>query len=374
MTNRVDIHRYEFVDSLRGLAILLVIVTHVASISRPSLPILRLMAARGAYGVQLFYIVSALTLFLSMHQRTRVEARPVLNFFIRRIFRIVPLFYLSVLVYALIEGNGPSYWAPNGLSWWHYVSTLLFLNGWHPETINAVVPLGWSIAIEMTFYPLIPYLYQKVRNIGAAVFFVVASLVLQSILVLIYKPILLKIATGYTVEAYFYLWFFAQLPIFGLGILVYLVLRDQPMQNKNLGAALILTFLFMYMAFLQTSSHVNAIPDHFFYGLAFATLTLGLCFNPLKLFVNPFTQWAGKVSYSMYLVHFIFLPYLRVWLPLEGLGKTAQFALHFLALLFISSAISLLTYHFIEVPGMKLGKRLVRKMEDVNSPVSDLTA
>jgi peptidoglycan/LPS O-acetylase OafA/YrhL len=363
MVQRAEINQYEFIDALRGLAILLVVITHVASIAPPSLPVFRLIAANGAYGVQLFYVISALTLFLSTDQRSHLEKNPIRNFFIRRIFRIVPLFYLSVIAYTIVFGTGPNYWAPSGLEWWHYALTLLFLNGWHPEAINAIVPLGWSIAIEMTFYPLIPFLYKMVKDAAGAIALIVASLILQIVLVAIYKPFLMQYATGYIVQAYFYLWFFAQLPVFGLGILAYQILRNRPAQNKSLGGALVFLFLFMYGAFLQTHTYGDFIPAHFFYGIAFIVLTLGLYFNPIKVFVNPFTRWIGKISYSLYLVHYIFLPYLREWIILEVFGKTMQFALYVIFLLAISSGISYITYRFVELPSMDLGKKLIGKLE-----------
>lgn len=371
MKQRTEINQYEFIDALRGIAILLVVLTHISSIVNPSLSVVRLFVTRGIYGVQLFYVVSALTLFLSMDQRSQIEKRPTLNFFIRRIFRIVPLFYLAVIAYTINMGTGPNYWAPSGIDWWQYLLTLLFLNGWHPEAINAIVPLGWSIAIEMTFYPLIPFLYEKIKDIGGVLVFIVASLILQVILVAVYKPILMQYVTGYIVQAYFYLWFFAQLPIFGLGILAYQILRNQrPASNKSLGGALLLAFVFMFIAFLKINTYMSLMPIHFFYGIAFVILTAGLYFHSSRLFVNPLTRWIGKISYSLYLVHFILLPYVKNWIDLGPyFGKTVQFALYFIIVLVVSSGISFMTYRFIEIPGMNLGKKLIRKLESRDSQV-----
>ena len=36
------------------------------------------------------------------------------------------------------------------------LSTAFFLHGLHPEAINSVIPGGWSIAVEMTFYLFFP--------------------------------------------------------------------------------------------------------------------------------------------------------------------------------------------------------------------------
>lgn len=367
MEQRAEINQYEFIDALRGIAILLVIVFHVATLWRPSLPFLRSIAGNGAFGVQLFYIVSALTLFLSLDQRTRAEKRPTLNFFIRRLFRIVPLYYLAIFAYSLQMGTGPNYWAPNGIKWWHYALTLSFLNGWHPEAINAIVPLGWSIAIEMTFYPLIPFLYRTIKDASSAIFFILASLSLQVALAQVYKPFLLQHVTGYVVQPYLYMWFFAQLPVFGIGILLYQIIRNQPGRNYRLGSALVILSVFLYIVFMQTTTYLNVMPPHFLYGMAFVALLFGLYFNPAYLLVNPLTRWFGKISYSLYLVHFILIPYLNTLIPLgETVGKTTQFTIYFILLLALSSGISYITYRLIELPGMELGKKLIRKLENTS--------
>ncbi len=366
MKNQAEINRYEFIDALRGFAILLVIFTHTTLIVNPSLPLLRLIASRGVYGVQLFYIVSALTLFLSTDQRRQSEKNPTRNFFIRRFFRIAPLFYLAVIFYTLKFGTGPNYWAPKGIGWLQYSLTVLFLNGWHPEAINAIIPLGWSIAVEMTFYLMIPYLYKTLKDKGATLIFIIVSLILQKILTTIYEPFLLQYFLGYLVHRYFDLWLFSQLPIFGMGILAYQILRQREQtHNKILGGSLILTALFMFSAFLEVNSYLNLIPIYVFYGIGFLAFTLGLYFYPNRFFVNPITRWIGKVSYGLYFIHYPVLLQIKHWFPLDAyFGKTTQFAVYFIAALIVSSGIAALTYQFIEVLGMNLGKRLIRKLEN----------
>ena len=59
--------RYPYMDALRGIAILLVIMYHTTLFMAHDAPnILYRISGEGARGVQLFFILSALALFLSL--------------------------------------------------------------------------------------------------------------------------------------------------------------------------------------------------------------------------------------------------------------------------------------------------------------------
>ena len=58
------------------------------------------------------------------------------------------------------------------------ILTALFLHGWHPETINSVVPGGWSIAAETSFYLLLPLLFRLVTTRTRALAFLLFTLAL----------------------------------------------------------------------------------------------------------------------------------------------------------------------------------------------------
>jgi peptidoglycan/LPS O-acetylase OafA/YrhL len=111
-----DIHqkqnsqRLRTFDFLRGLAILGVIVVHTSQ-SFPSLiNAIDFLAGLGRFGVQLFYFISALTMCYMWKQREG-ENNPIKNFYIRRFFRIAPLFWIAIPVYLLLNGYDKSYWA-----------------------------------------------------------------------------------------------------------------------------------------------------------------------------------------------------------------------------------------------------------------------
>jgi peptidoglycan/LPS O-acetylase OafA/YrhL len=98
-TTSTDIRHLDYIDALRGYAILAVIALHSATLI-PSLEWpFHLLAAQGARGVQLFFVVSALTLTLSWHSRAEGAGA----FYVRRVFRIVPMFWVAIAFYVLVD-------------------------------------------------------------------------------------------------------------------------------------------------------------------------------------------------------------------------------------------------------------------------------
>ncbi|MBW4476371.1 MAG: acyltransferase family protein [Tolypothrix brevis GSE-NOS-MK-07-07A] len=119
MTNKYTLSgtkRFEFIDALRGIAALGVLLVHTTQHCGSLHALIPGITSFGLRGVQLFYILSALTLFLSFEERYKKDKYPLISFFIRRFFRIAPLFYVVILINFMIKGYSARYWAPEGIS------------------------------------------------------------------------------------------------------------------------------------------------------------------------------------------------------------------------------------------------------------------
>ena len=103
-----DIKKYAFIDALRGMAILGVILVHSSQLVAPTNATLLWVMREGARGVQLFFVASALTLCMSWMTRNSHEKFPIRNFYIRRFFRIAPMFYIAILIYISMKGGTAS--------------------------------------------------------------------------------------------------------------------------------------------------------------------------------------------------------------------------------------------------------------------------
>lgn len=109
----VSLKRLNYITVLRALAILMVLTVHIGqqnTKSRLMHPFINTIISNGARGVQLFYILSAFILYSSYKYHQSKDRYPVLSFYLRRFFRIAPLFYLAVIFYLWHDGFGPRYW------------------------------------------------------------------------------------------------------------------------------------------------------------------------------------------------------------------------------------------------------------------------
>jgi len=341
-----EIKKIDYIDAIRGIAIIGVIVVHASQCVSPTNKILLRIMEEGARGVQLFYIASALTLCMSWESRSSNEKYPIRNFYIRRIFRIVPMFYIAILSYMLINGFAPGYWYPNGIKWWYIPLTATFLHGVHPETINSIVPGGWSIAVEMSFYAILPLLLPYIKSIKSCLIFFVIRLVLFALNKFLIPYIFIYPEPyKYLIISFSYMNFFGQLPIFIIGVFCYLIIQKNYPRKL---IAIICGSLFVIF-FIEFWYPQFKIPHHIIAGALFSTFVIILANWPKQILVNKITTIFGKLSFSLYLTHFAILKYFAL-IGLNEIFFKSNLAsiLYVLCVVFIAMPVSLFFYHYIE--------------------------
>jgi peptidoglycan/LPS O-acetylase OafA/YrhL len=362
---------YEYLDALRGLAIIGVIIVHSSIVSK-QVGWLATLSFTGQRGVQLFYVVSAFTLYLSMRARWDKEKHPISNFFIRRFFRIAPLFYLAIfanIIYLYFFNlSHPSIF--------DFILGFTFLHGLKPQTINSVAIGGWSIAVETSFYFILPFIFQRVINLKKSVLLLIVSSLcapLLSYLLCYHVSWSGWISDIYKnqPEYFFFTWFPIEFPVFCMGIIA-VYLKDFIDQSITVEARKTLSLILIAVSAIL---FIQNIPIHnntlYLSSLGFVPLLLGLSLKPWKVFVNKYIVYIGKISYSIYLVHFfvlIMIENLLIWI--EELTNTSLFfgsKLGFPVVVILVSLgsffISYATWRWIETPGILLGRSIIAKRE-----------
>lgn len=359
----IEIKKYDYIDALRGIAVLGTLMVHSSQQGLHDYPegVMKFVMS-GGLGVQLFFVMSALTLFMSMNKRKVEEKRPITNFFIRRFFRIAPLFYLAVL-YSLYETDWCGrYWLGDSLciNGWNIAATMSFTNSFNPYWINSIVEGGWSIAIEMLFYVCLPVIFLMVKSLKQALYFLAFSLIFLSLMQFAFGDNSL-ISDTELWSKYLYFWFPAQLPVFALGITLYYLLmpstEDYSIRHLS-SPLLLLSGLFMLQIIY------NLFAGHIMMSIGFVALALVLAANPIRLLVNPVTTFIGKISFSMYLIHFPVLHWMHKMGYIDIFAQPLlNFGCRYSILIAVATLISYLTYKFIEVPGQNLGKAFIARLE-----------
>lgn len=371
----------EFIDSLRGLAILGVMGFHsVFSLAAPAGRFTGVLG-HGWLGVQLFFVASALTLCMSANARAAQEDAPWRNFFVRRFFRIAPLYYFGIVLYGIYDYTECVFHLPRSEQASGWLANLFLVHGWIPRWFNNIVPGGWSIGVEFSFYMLFPLLFLGLRQsllrawLGLGLF-VALGLALDRALSLVAGP-------ANPESAFIRQWLPTQLVVFACGLLLFQVIRHAEAERAKLSAGW--TKLFSLAAlgaaaalFLLGNQLLDlAHPVFYFllYGLSFACLGLGLWLRPWRLIVNPLTVGIGQLSYALYLTHwlslYLVLPRYEAWAaPLVRALPMGRDLLHyggFLLVTVVSAAFAALCHFAIERPGIKLGRQVIQRLRALSA-------
>jgi peptidoglycan/LPS O-acetylase OafA/YrhL len=365
-----SIEKLAYIDVLRGIAILMVIIIHT------SLPVNGLSSFTGyinrygQMGVQLFFVASAYTLCHSFVGRSE-EQKPLISFFVRRFFRIAPLYYFAIVIYFLIEPvihilsiiKLPT----SEYTWGSIAANILFVHGFVISANNNIVPGGWSIGTEMAFYALFPILlglftwaYKQwgiLSLYGLVGFSVCLNIVIQLAIEHFFSIAIIN-------NGFIYFNLINQLPVFLLGMIIFFHHRYQiPFPCSILVQIGLFTMMTIVVAIaIQQPENWLLMITPVGSGISFMLLL-----NILKElnYSNSFLEKIGRVSYSMYIFHFMFAWYLVVGVAML-LGKEIlpELVLVFSVVLVtgFTYSIAKLSQKYIETPGIKFGKLLISKL------------
>ncbi|MFE1600507.1 acyltransferase family protein [Methylobacterium sp. ID0610] len=153
MTHGTSLQRQTHLDGLRALAVILVLLAHfpVADTSgRLQSLWMAMKAARPGYiGVEVFFVLSGFLITrILIAERVQAGCINLSMFYINRALRIFPIYYLCVIVCALLFAKNI------GMMLSLATYTVNYYHPLHPDPY----PLehGWSLAVEEQFYVLWP--------------------------------------------------------------------------------------------------------------------------------------------------------------------------------------------------------------------------
>lgn len=350
--------RNKHLDGLRGYAALAVLVFHsilmldnyivtdvlytpIYQIKETYFKLTRffLLIFNGHTAVNIFFVLSGMVLFNALLQ-TKTKQLAIITFSLRRVIRIyLPLIPCLAVFYLLF--NCLHYFLP----------TIYPHIKFHPFIQNCLLykitlhGASWTLRSEILAIPFILFTFYGYKKYGAKLVLIVTSL---SILI-IDNDVKINFYTANTWLYYFY-----------LGFCCAIFPKTLNHSVKKIGWFLpLFTLIFIRGFFIHSSITANLLQ-----GFSIAILILYLTGNPEDKFSSfltlPFSQYLGKISFSLYLWNVMVL---NLWLPVGRFAVVQHHPLEFGLLIavfvfIITLPLAHLSEQFIEQPTIKLGKHV----------------
>jgi len=356
---------YDFIDGLRGIAILLVVACHLVYVNPHANELVLLVGGvfgAGTFGVTVFFALSGFLISLPFWKRKRENLPNSIpsGYGWRRFWKIYPPLALSLLLLTPIyfSCTGDSSFFLTMLKWLIGLPLVLPPNG----HLN---PVMWSLIVEVHFYLILPAFFLFLKKLR----FKYCLALIPSIFLVV--PICFRIATGLyaptlSLSPNITVHFPALLDSFALGIFVaglHTAGRLSPGWARfgNVG--------FLLLALCLIGQSCIQIWPFLPVGLAAELLhTLALIASGLLLLyvanpdrglgrhlAHPLLRWFGLISYEWYLFHQPVILWARscfgpangnMWRYLLIVGGSFLFSLFFSALI----------YRYFSLPVLKCGR------------------
>lgn len=347
---------YPALDGLRGIAILLVVCYHNFGFIN--------YLFFGWLGVDLFFVLSGF-LITDILLKTREEPHYLRNFFGRRMLRIFPLYYLTLVTFLLVIPQvnrnilSLDYYVQNQAWLWMYLQNWLYSIYPPPGEANALMHL-WSLAVEEQFYlvwPFVILLVKKPKNIFFLVLALLAGVIALRLLLWTYKIENL---------AYFNLYTFTRIDGICIGsMLAALRHFDKTAVTKYFTIIVFALAAFNFGFYFFNKSSQFSFPYLALAGYTTFAILFGLFLNHCithstdwlnrLLSISPF-RFFGRISYGLYIFHWpLYLLLKPFWREQQLFDGTNIYISSILSTL-LAILLATFSYYLFEMPFLRLKK------------------
>jgi peptidoglycan/LPS O-acetylase OafA/YrhL len=341
--------RLAFIDGLRGLAAVAVVLFHLFGIvhSHPIYAIqptvFYLIATYGRLGVQVFFVLSAFVIAYSL-QDAVIDCKFLLRFIVRRSIRLDPPYWLTILLASIVALAATHLFHAR-----HYpIPTLngLFAHLFYLQGImgcRQIVAVFWTLCIEVQFYLafiILLWILSRRREAAPPIPGVAFAVILMSTGLV---SLLASQSSDQPINYLYEYWY-----AFCLGALV---CRGMVARDYCLPAIAIMI--------AGTASVLKADLNAAASTVAACVILVSARANRLDNWLaDPVSQFFGRISYSLYLLHLVVIPpIINLFYRLYPDSVTMSVAANALALA-STVLVSAIFYRFVERPSAQLASKL----------------
>lgn len=282
--NTKPFHENHFnnIQALRGIAALFVLTEHVRFLNC------------GAFGVDIFFCISGFMIMFSTHENKK-------GFLIKRLIRILPLYYLMTLGTFALLMLFPSMFEQTTANPAFLIKSLLFIPfDMGGGIIQPLMRIGWTVNCEIFFY----LVFAICKSVSHRFRGLLSSIVL---LVIVTAGQLLSPDNAVLV-------FYSQPAMleFVLGIFLYYLIRGiyEKHTLKALppwfshGCLLLSIVLLAILAVTKQHAGISGFGRLVLWGIPAAIIVFCVFISNLYLKMPGILVWIGNMSFSLYLIHY----------------------------------------------------------------------
>lgn len=350
--------RIKNLDSLRGLLAILVLLYHLPLVSRAvglpyfnDLPIFH----RGYHAVAVFFCLSGyLIIGLLYDEKKRTGGIDIKNFYIRRVLRLYPVYYLVMFFgFFFYHYLLPTLNVPFQINYDLYQGLLLCI-GFLPNVFaklydpGSILSILWSIGIEEQFYLTIaPVLftlplhkYSKYLLIFTIVYFIAFHTEMLSILM-----------------EFGLFYFFMSMG----GLLAIWELKGYSITFKSFAMRVLVYVVFVVHFATNLFQFENVMVQNGFELILFNLLIVNLANDERITMGFKFANYLGRISYGIYMYHMIVINFV-LFVSLEIQKRmaldtwTTVLVINAITLL-LTIFVSHISYKYFELYFLRLKKR-----------------
>ncbi len=338
--------RFWTLDVIRGLAILGIVIFHVMPTDGTAGLTISWLRYLGPLGVSLFFVLSGFSIHLSQLRKGKViQSWP--QFFLRRFGRLYPPYICAIIleitinvVWSFCRGRNPIAFLPSPID---LIAHLLLLHTLDPQTFFGIIPALWFIGVVAHLYLLYPLFLRLTHRWGenyTLLIVLLTTLVVrflcQSQTPLSASTELIAVFQNNAPQRWFE-W------CFGAWIATRVTKKDSP-------SLLFSGLSWMFFLIWLSGSLPVWISDPLL-GVCLGTLIWNLAIYEERMRFHQL--WLplfhiGQISYSIYLVHQVFVPFVRSAIEPSPFAPIPTFLLVLSGVLLISLPVSLLFHHLVE--------------------------
>lgn len=309
----------------------------------------------GQFGVDLFFVISG---FIMMYVSRNYfhGIRTSIDFFIKRICRIVPLYWLFTFFTVVITLFIPEFKNNNFFDFNYLFSSLLFIPFERGDgNVTPVLGLGWTLNYEMFFYIIFAVVLFFKSKYRALLFSLILILFVISGFIYDFGNIIIDyLSNSIILEFLFGYW------------LAKVFIAEYRLSYLKSTFLVLAGFICIYL-----STFLDVVPSELemrgvYWGIPAALIFAGvmLCdggfFRFLPGKVHKALTRLGDGSFSLYLGHMFVIRAVSLVLPLFVGGVFYELA-YFVIVIIISFILSDYMYRYFEVPSNKLALKLLRR-------------